>query len=210
MKPTTWHADAACRTAPDPEIFFAVGEYPAAQQQTADAKRICHACPVMDQCLSWALETRQDSGVWGGLDERERRRIHRRKTTGGATAHQPRTLASVLAERSVPATGGHTDWTGSSPITINGDCYTPAQLAWHVTHGKAPDGPVTVECGHPGCITPGHLLDAVGRRQRHGTPGAWQAHKRRGEEPCEECREARAAYARELRAPQDTAALASA
>ncbi|MDQ0904130.1 hypothetical protein QFZ22_000115 [Streptomyces canus] len=35
-------------------------------------------CPVMDQCLQWALESGQESGVWGGLSERERRSMQRR------------------------------------------------------------------------------------------------------------------------------------
>ncbi|MFI1259063.1 WhiB family transcriptional regulator [Streptomyces netropsis] len=35
-------------------------------------------CPVMEQCLQWALESRQDSGVWGGLSEDERRAMKRR------------------------------------------------------------------------------------------------------------------------------------
>lgn len=192
-----WRSRAACLTAKDPEIFFPVGEGPQAQQQTKDAKRICHTCPAMTDCLNWALETHQDSGIWGGLDERERRRIHRRKARGGIPPQPVRTLAGVLAERSTAGTNGHTNWNGTSPVTINGTCYTAAQLAWHVAYGKAPNGSITVECGHPGCITVGHLMDAAGRKQRHGTPAAWQAHKRRGEDPCEECAEANRVAKRE-------------
>ena len=39
---------------------------------------MCNRCPVTNQCLSWALETGQDAGVWGGLSEDERRAIKRR------------------------------------------------------------------------------------------------------------------------------------
>ena len=37
------------------------------------AKSLCGGCPVRQQCLDWALDTKQPDGVWGGLDERERR-----------------------------------------------------------------------------------------------------------------------------------------
>ncbi|MGY3684394.1 hypothetical protein ACVWXU_008017 [Streptomyces sp. TE33382] len=46
--------------------------------QTADAKAVCANCPVREPCLRWALENGQDSGVWGGLGEDERRALKRR------------------------------------------------------------------------------------------------------------------------------------
>ncbi|WP_373681264.1 WhiB family transcriptional regulator [Georgenia satyanarayanai] len=39
---------------------------------------MCRQCPVIDACLGWALETRQDTGVWGGRSESERRKLRRR------------------------------------------------------------------------------------------------------------------------------------
>ena len=39
------------------------------------AKRVCDECTVTDDCLDFALETNQDSGIWGGLSEEERRAI---------------------------------------------------------------------------------------------------------------------------------------
>ena len=45
--------------------------------QIAAAKSICAACPVLAQCLDFALEARQDYGVWGGLTEDERRSLRR-------------------------------------------------------------------------------------------------------------------------------------
>jgi WhiB family redox-sensing transcriptional regulator len=44
---------------------------------TRPAKEICNACPVMLDCLAYALEHRIDHGVWGGTDEAERRRIRK-------------------------------------------------------------------------------------------------------------------------------------
>jgi WhiB family redox-sensing transcriptional regulator len=43
------------------------------------AKAVCHRCPVVQSCLDWALRSGQDSGVWGGLSEDERRALKRRQ-----------------------------------------------------------------------------------------------------------------------------------
>lgn len=72
-----WRQHAACRHA-DPELFFPIGTSGPALLQVKEAKAVCARCPVTEQCLQWALENNQDSGVWGGLDENERRRLRRR------------------------------------------------------------------------------------------------------------------------------------
>jgi WhiB family redox-sensing transcriptional regulator len=80
-----WRLNAACRDE-DPELFFPIGTSGPALLQVKEAKAICGRCPVIDQCLEWALENNQDSGVWGGLDENERRRMRRRRArVHGAT-----------------------------------------------------------------------------------------------------------------------------
>lgn len=66
----------------DPDLFFPVGTGPDAKKQTREAKAVCGTCPVTAQCLQWALDTQQDTGVWGGLSEKERRRFHHRRSTG--------------------------------------------------------------------------------------------------------------------------------
>jgi len=71
--PDDWRLDAACRDL-DTSIFF-----PETDDAVATAKAICAACPVREACLEFALITRQDDGVWGGLDENERRRVRRRR-----------------------------------------------------------------------------------------------------------------------------------
>lgn len=73
-----WRHRAACRSE-DPELFFPVGTTGPAVRQTRDAKAVCHRCPVVSDCLNWALVTGQDTGVWGGLDEDERRKLKRRR-----------------------------------------------------------------------------------------------------------------------------------
>ena len=72
-----WRDRAACRDA-DPELFFPDGDTRSARAQVKMAKLICRGCPVSIACLSWALATDQEHGIWGGLTEDERRKRHRR------------------------------------------------------------------------------------------------------------------------------------
>lgn len=72
-----WRMRAACREV-DPDLFFPIGSTGPALVQTEDAKEVCATCPVREQCLRWALENGQDSGVWGGMGEDERRALKRR------------------------------------------------------------------------------------------------------------------------------------
>jgi WhiB family redox-sensing transcriptional regulator len=72
-----WRHNAVCREE-DPELFFPIGNTGPALLQIEEAKAVCRRCPVMEQCLQWALETGQDAGVWGGLSEDERRAMKRR------------------------------------------------------------------------------------------------------------------------------------
>lgn len=73
-----WRDSAACLGA-ETDVFFPAGSSPEALDQVEEAKRDCRRCPVRSQCLAWALEAKQDFGVWGGLDEGERREIHGRR-----------------------------------------------------------------------------------------------------------------------------------
>lgn len=74
-----WRFDAACLTH-DPELFFPIGDAGPAVDQVEQAKAVCRACPVMQECLAWALETGQDFGVWGGMSEAERLTLRRRRS----------------------------------------------------------------------------------------------------------------------------------
>ncbi|MEU5716593.1 WhiB family transcriptional regulator [Streptomyces sp. NPDC020403] len=198
-----WREQALCADPVyDPEAWHPVGTGPGAQQQTVVAKAVCHRCPVMDICLRWALDQREDTGIWGGLDEEERRRIHGRRAPSTVTAKpRPTGLVDALARQSITLPDGHTLWTGSNPVRIKGICYTPGQVAWHAAHGGPPVGRLSTGCDRPGCITVGHLLDDTLRATRHGTPAAYKVHERRGEEPCEECKAARRAHDRARRGP---------
>ncbi|HXY44652.1 MAG TPA: WhiB family transcriptional regulator [Acidimicrobiales bacterium] len=69
----TWRQRAACRGL-DPDIF-----YPVSDEDAWEAKAVCDACPVRQPCLEHALAGREREGVWGGLTERERRRVLRQR-----------------------------------------------------------------------------------------------------------------------------------
>lgn len=73
-----WRSQAACLTV-DPELFFPIGNTGPAIAQAEEAKAVCAACDVASICLKWAIENNQDSGVWGGMSEEERR-AHKRRT----------------------------------------------------------------------------------------------------------------------------------
>jgi WhiB family redox-sensing transcriptional regulator len=71
-----WRHIAACREE-DPELFFPIGTTGPAVLQIEEAKAVCHSCSVIDECLTWALESGQEAGVWGGPSEDERRALKR-------------------------------------------------------------------------------------------------------------------------------------
>ena len=64
-----WQDQALCAQT-DPAAFF-----PEKGGSTREAKRICKACAVRDECLEYALEHDERFGIWGGLSDRERRRL---------------------------------------------------------------------------------------------------------------------------------------
>jgi len=71
-----WRPQAACRDT-DPDLFFPVGTTGPAIAQIEAAKAVCNACPAKNPCLEFALATNQDSGIWGGTSEEERRKLRR-------------------------------------------------------------------------------------------------------------------------------------
>lgn len=71
-----WRVRAACRDT-DPDLFFPVGTTGLALEQIAAAKAVCNACDAQAACLEFALATNQESGVWGGTSEEERRKLRK-------------------------------------------------------------------------------------------------------------------------------------
>src|SRR4051794_19837379 len=71
--PENWQDDANCLGV-DPDLFF-----PERGASTREAKEVCRGCVVREQCLEFALQNGEKFGIWGGLSERERRRIRRQR-----------------------------------------------------------------------------------------------------------------------------------
>lgn len=73
-----WRSDAACRNT-DPELFFPIGTTGLALSQIEEAKSVCMTCSGRLMCLDYAMATNQDSGVWGGTSEEDRRALRRQR-----------------------------------------------------------------------------------------------------------------------------------
>ena len=71
-----WRDRSACRDT-DPDLFFPVGTTGLALDQIEAAKSVCAQCEVQGACLEFALATNQESGVWGGTSEEERRKLRK-------------------------------------------------------------------------------------------------------------------------------------
>ena len=72
-----WQLRAACR-GPQAEVFFPPGTFERKDEKLgreARAKDICRTCPVQRQCLDYAIAIKEPHGIWGGLNEAERRNM---------------------------------------------------------------------------------------------------------------------------------------
>ncbi len=67
----TWQGRANCMGV-DPELFF-----PERGASTREAKEVCRGCVVREDCLEFAIANSEKFGIWGGMSERERRRVRR-------------------------------------------------------------------------------------------------------------------------------------
>ena len=72
----TWRDRAICRDT-DPDLFFPVGTTGPAIEQIENAKAVCRSCDAQTLCLEYAIATNQDSGIWGGTSEEERRQLRK-------------------------------------------------------------------------------------------------------------------------------------
>lgn len=72
-----WQERALCAQT-DPEAFF-----PEKGGSTREAKKVCLSCEVRVECLEYALTHDERFGIWGGLSERERRRLRRATAAAG-------------------------------------------------------------------------------------------------------------------------------
>jgi WhiB family transcriptional regulator, redox-sensing transcriptional regulator len=72
-----WQRYANCLGV-DPDLFF-----PERGASTREAKEVCRGCVVREDCLEYAITHSEKFGIWGGLSERERRRIRRERALAG-------------------------------------------------------------------------------------------------------------------------------
>jgi len=70
----SWQDQANCMGV-DPDLFF-----PERGASTREAKEVCRGCVVRLDCLEYALDNAEKFGIWGGMSERERRRLRRART----------------------------------------------------------------------------------------------------------------------------------
>ena len=75
VDPGAWQDEANCLGV-DPDLFF-----PERGASTREAKEVCRGCVVREDCLEFALANGEKFGIWGGMSERERRRIRRQRAT---------------------------------------------------------------------------------------------------------------------------------
>jgi hypothetical protein len=182
---TDWRDTGACRgkaaAAKDP--WFPKPTNVVAIQA---AKSLCFGCPSMIACGQYALTTNQEEGVWGGLDEAQRRSIRKRykvaELQDRATAEKAiyevltaelnpiETLRDLWDRYTHPLPGGHIGWNGpaGSSFSYRGIPITPKQLAFLVDRGEKPTGIIRrlPECPVVECIHPRHIADNRERCQR--------------------------------------------
>lgn len=75
LQPVDWQTHARCAEV-DPEIFF-----PERGGSSKAARSVCNVCLVRSQCLEYALNNKEQFGIWGGTSERERRRLRKERST---------------------------------------------------------------------------------------------------------------------------------
>lgn len=122
-----WRQWATCQDE-ELDLFFPEGPQDYVRAATADAKAICGNCAVVTECRQWALDARIEHGIYGGLDERQRRAILRRtgaiKQRGSGRTKAPcGTRAAYDRHRKYgedidelcAAEGRHKPWVGDKP-----------------------------------------------------------------------------------------------
>ena len=85
----SWQDLAKCLGV-DPDLFF-----PERGASTREAKEVCRGCVVREDCLEYALANGEKFGIWGGMSERERRRIRRQRALARAAAASARTASTA-------------------------------------------------------------------------------------------------------------------
>jgi WhiB family redox-sensing transcriptional regulator len=83
---STWRADAECR-GDNAVYFFAPNHFerkPEKDLREGNARALCRRCKVREECLEYAVTVQEPHGIWGGLNELERKRLLRRRAAESA------------------------------------------------------------------------------------------------------------------------------
>lgn len=233
MNTTSWRTNAACRTE-DPDLWFPQGNTGPWLVQIEQAKTVCRACPVIEQCLQYALQENPGDGIFAGLTAPERRNLRRsarrRHLTPAkiaaraqqARTPQPRTLPTIVEANTGRDADGHLIWVGPHHFYFGGRTYTPKQAAYVADRGHEPDGRVMSNCGLTECVLARHLTDHAERTRWRaanapakrkpaecGTNSGYAKHQREKTEICGPCRRAHADADARLRRTGTTKELAA-
>lgn len=196
-----WRDAALCRSdLYDPELWFPKGTDAASVDAEQEAVRICRRCPAMAACRDWAIKTRQDHGVWGGLTAQDRADLRRHgRIPKKRTPIQAFASIQDAYEALTRKDGRHVIWTGGNEVRIGSVRMSPNQVAWRARRKTSPVGRVFPDCETDGCVR--HLNDQAMRQERDvqkretatcGTRSGYQRHRRLGEAACDPCRQANA------------------
>ncbi len=86
MYPPTKPWSQPGRTTPTVSASTLISSSPSTGTSTREAKEVCRGCVVREDCLEYALANGEKFGIWGGMSERERRRIRRQRALARAAA----------------------------------------------------------------------------------------------------------------------------
>jgi len=75
IRPRTQAAPEGHYSLGSDKLFFPDGNTGPALLQLEEAKAVCRRCEVAQTCLTWAIDSGQDAGAWGGSSEEERRAL---------------------------------------------------------------------------------------------------------------------------------------
>jgi hypothetical protein len=175
ITPAPWMASASCAQA-DPDLW-----YPDRHDavEVADAVRICHACPVRQECLDHAIAAGEDHGVWGGLTPGQRwEHAH------GKPANRASRPPSMKPIDHGTASGFHQHYRRGS------DACQPCLDAYAEYSARRR----RAQKNKPATATPERVA-AI----HHGTVRGYRQHQRMNHPPCQPCRDARNADKRARR-----------
>ena len=133
----SWRTQAACRTHPDPDLWFPSGETvgAGAQRQIQQAKAVCRQCPVQFQCLEEAIEQGIAEGVWGGRTWKERAQLQHQRHQAQA-ASEAGQLSELAVQQVMTLLDRGVSWSKTAKRTG-----IPKSVCWSLWQQLRPHSP---------------------------------------------------------------------